>query len=155
MESAEKSLVKRAVLTVPKEIQACTIFSPTILLFPSLTHLTFHVHTTSGFSLAIHHVIPKLTKLQHITVQIQGPKRIVQAHTSLDSAEFFRSFLKTRIMLDNMLNRDCKCVHVGHRMQEWVWNIEEKDEVFKPRIKKLHIKFHDHAQEAASKMVQD
>lgn len=48
-------------------------------------------------------------------------------------------------MLDKMLGRRGKCVHVGQRMQEWVWKTEGKDEVFKPRSQKVHIKFDDEA----------
>ncbi|PVH85954.1 hypothetical protein DL98DRAFT_603648 [Cadophora sp. DSE1049] len=155
MEGAERKLVKRALVTVSKDIQACTIFSPTILLFPNITHLTLRVHTTSGFSLAIHHIIPKMTNLQHITVQIQGPKRIIQAHISLNGAESFRLFLKTRIMLDKMLNQNGKCVHVGQRLQEWVWKMEGKDEVFGPKSKKVHIKFDEDAKEFALETEQE
>lgn len=145
MESSEKKLVRRALVTVSKDTQACTIFSPTILLFPNLTHLILRVHTSSGFSLAIHHVIPKLTMLQHITVQIQGPKRISQAYIPFDGADLFRPFLNTRIMLDKMLNWNEKCVHMGQRLQEWVWKMEGKNEVFKPMCKKVHIKFDEAA----------
>ncbi|KAH7313217.1 hypothetical protein BKA65DRAFT_484401 [Rhexocercosporidium sp. MPI-PUGE-AT-0058] len=132
-----------------KDIQACTIFSTTILLFPNLTHLNLRVHTTSGFSLSIHQIIPKVSHLRQVTVQIQGPKRIIQSHTPFDGAELFRSFFQTRIVLDKMLDRNGKCVRVGQRLQEWVWRAEGKDEVFKPRSRKVHIKFDDEAGESA------
>lgn len=51
--------------------------------------------------------------------------------------------------MDKMLNRNGKCVHVGQRLQEWVWRMEGKDEVFKPRSKKVHIKFDEDAKEFA------
>ncbi len=44
-------------------------------------------------------------------------------------------------MLDRMLRRDGKCVDVGKRYQVWVWRVEGKDEVFKPRSAKVHVKF--------------
>ncbi|KAH9208832.1 hypothetical protein DL95DRAFT_527214 [Leptodontidium sp. 2 PMI_412] len=155
MEGAERKLVKRALVVVSKDIQSCTIFSPTILLFPNLTHLTLRVYTTSGFSLSIHHIIPRMSYLRQVTVQIQGPKRIIQAHIPFDGAEFFRSFSKTRITLDKMLDRDGRCVRVGQRLQEWVWRVGGKDEVFRPRSGKVHIKFDEDTEEFALSGEQD
>ncbi|KAL5316579.1 hypothetical protein ACEPPN_015628 [Leptodophora sp. 'Broadleaf-Isolate-01'] len=136
MEGAERKLVKRALVVVSKDIQSCTIFSPTILPFPNLTHLTLRVHTTSGLYLSIHHIIPKMSHLR-------------QAHIPFDGAEFFRSFSKTRITLDKMLDRDGRCVRVGQRLQEWVWRVGGKDEVFRPRSGKVHIKFDEDTEEFA------
>ncbi|KAG4439015.1 hypothetical protein IFR05_005531 [Cadophora sp. M221] len=117
MDGAEREMVRRAGVVVSKDIQACTIFSPIIHLFPHLTHLTLHIYSTTGLSLSIHHIIPQLSRLRQVTVQIRGPKRSIHSHFDpFDGTEFFRSFSKTRMMLDRMLDRSGKCVRVGAKV---------------------------------------
>lgn len=38
---------------------------------------------------------------------------------------------------------------MGQRLQEWVWRVGGKDEVFRPRSGKVHIKFDEDTEEFA------
>ncbi|KAL2061850.1 hypothetical protein VTL71DRAFT_7228 [Oculimacula yallundae] len=148
MPAEERRIVKHASLNVSNSIQACTLFHPTLLLFPSLTSLTLQTYTPPSFSLAIHHIIPSLSHLKLLTVQIHSTsKQRLALHAAAPFsqsdfllADFFRSFVKTREMLDRMLSRQGRCVSVERKAQVWTWEAE-KGEVFRPRSKKVHIRF--------------